>query len=475
MSNEHPILLWLRRGDLRLADQPALSAAARTGAPILPVFLRDAAVDRLGAAPRWRLEKALESFAQTLAARGMPLILRSGLPAEALSALAKETGARALFLSRTEGDEPVGLDGLEAHLPETRSFDGNRLFHPGRVRNASGGQFRVFTAMWRAMRGADIAPPAPIPTTLRPPAQIPRSDRLEDWRLGSDIGRGGPVLARHCGVGEAAAQARLAAFLDEDLAGYEAGRDRLAADACSGLSAFLANGEIGIRQCWHAGLHARDMGNPGAEPFLRQLMWREFAAHLLWHAPELDRRCWRAEWEAFPWRADEDRPEIRAWKRGRTGIELVDAAMREMMVTGVMQNRARMVVASYLCKHLMADWRIGLRWFAQHLVDWDAANNALGWQWVAGCGPDASPFFRVFNPDTQAKKFDPDGAYRRRWLAEGTLVPEPTALEFHEAAPRAWKLSPQDAVPAPVVGLAEGRAVALAGWQAFRNRGEVEA
>ncbi|MDV7144438.1 deoxyribodipyrimidine photo-lyase [Tropicimonas sp. TH_r6] len=474
MSDDRPILLWLRRGDLRLADQPALSAAAATGAPIIPVFFRDSSVDRLGAAARWRLERALDALAQSLARHELPLILRSGAPEAALATLALETGARALYLCRHTDGDPVAFDSLKERLPEVRVFDGNRLFHPAEIRNASGGPFRVFTAMWRAMRGADIAPPAPVPPRLRSPEQHPSSERLADWKLGAGVRHGGSVLARHCEAGEEAAQARLAEFLEDDLRGYETGRDRLADDACSRLSPFLANGEIGIRQCWHAGLRARDMGNPGAEPFLRQLMWREFAAHLLWHAPELDKRCWRPEWEAFPWSTDETRSEIRAWKRGRTGVALVDAAMREMMVTGVMQNRARMVVASYLSKHLMADWRIGLRWFEAHLVDWDAANNALGWQWVAGCGPDASPFFRVFNPDTQAKKFDPDGVYRRRWLAEGTLVPEPTALEYFEAAPRAWTLSPSDPEPAPVVGLKEGREAALAGWHAFRNQGSAE-
>ena len=208
-------------------------------------------------------------------------------------------------------------------------------------------------------------------------------------------------------------------------------------------------------------------GKAGAEHFLKELVWREFAYHLMHHTPHILDTSWRDGWEGFPWKKDADAPEVLAWKQGRTGIEFVDAAMRELYVTGRMHNRARMIVASYLTKHLMTDWRIGRDWFAECLVDWDPASNAMGWQWTAGSGPDASPYFRVFNPATQLDKFDADRAYVNRWLAEGCTNPYADALSFFDAMPRRWGLKPTDPYPDPVVALDEGRKRALA---AYENR-----
>ena len=279
--------------------------------------------------------------------------------------------------------------------------------------------------------------------------------------------RGADVVARHVRVGEEAAQGRLAAFLDGPVQDYAAARDFPAKPATSRLSENLAYGEIGPRAIWHAAQRARQEGGRGAETFLKELAWREFAYHLVHHSPQITTRNWREGWERFPWSADEDAPEVLAWKQGRTGVEFVDAAMREMYVTGTMHNRARMIAASYLTKHLMVHWRIGQRWFEDCLIDWDPASNAMGWQWVAGCGPDAAPYFRIFNPDTQAAKFDSDRAYRDAWIAEGRRRPSDTALSFFRAVPRSWGLGPDDPYPAPVVGLAEGRARALS---AYENR-----
>jgi deoxyribodipyrimidine photo-lyase len=197
-------------------------------------------------------------------------------------------------------------------------------------------------------------------------------------------------------------------------------------------------------------------------------VWREFAYHLAHHTPRIVSGNWREAWDAFPWSTDADTPEVLAWKQGRTGIEFVDAAMRELHVTGYMHNRARMIVASYLTKHLMTHWRIGLRWFEEHLIDWDPASNAMGWQWSAGSGPDATPYFRVFNPVTQLDKFDPDRAYVRRWIAEGQGRPPKTALQYFDAVPKAWGLSPDARYPDPVVTPQAGRARAL---DAYGNRG----
>jgi len=277
------------------------------------------------------------------------------------------------------------------------------------------------------------------------------------------MGRGAAVVAAHARVGEAAARARLGAFLAGAVADYPAARDFPGREGTSGLSENLAWGEIGVRELWHRAAALRERGGAaaaGAEAFLREIGWREFAWHLLRHTPHIATRNWRQGWDAFPWQGDG--PQARAWRRGMTGEPFVDAAMRALWVTGTLHNRARMVAASYLTKHLLTDWRVGMRWFENCLIDWDPASNAMGWQWVAGSGPDAAPFFRIFNPAAQAARFDPDGAWQRRWLPGPADPPAPEALAFFAAAPRAWGLDPRAPCPPPLMGHAEGRARALA-------------
>jgi deoxyribodipyrimidine photo-lyase len=279
------------------------------------------------------------------------------------------------------------------------------------------------------------------------------------------MNRGAAVVSRYQAVGEAAARGRLHQFLAGPVSDYAERRDFPGEDATSRLSENLTYGEIGIREVWHAGLRVRDEGSAGAEAFLRELAWREFSYHLMHHTPEITSRNWKSDWDSFPWRGDN--PDAERWRRGMTGEPFVDAAMREMYVTGTMHNRARMIVASYLTKHLLTDWRVGQAWFAECLTDWDPAANAMGWQWVAGSGPDAAPYFRVFNPAGQADRFDPVGAYRDRFLAERALGAE--ALDFFKAVPRSWGLSPGQAYPVPVIGLAEGRAHALAAYASRKS------
>ncbi|RDC73427.1 deoxyribodipyrimidine photo-lyase [Rhodovulum sp. 12E13] len=470
MRDKAPAIWWIRR-DLRLTDNPALTGALSGGGPVIPVFVRDGAVEGLRTAPAWRLGEGLAALSRALEEKGSRLVLRSGDAREALRAVAAETGARAIHWNRLYDAQSVERDTrVKAALKEDglapESHGGHLLFEPWTVETKSGGMYRVYTPMWRAVKDREVPAPDAAPARLPSPETWPASETLADWRLGAGMRRGAEVVRRHILVGERAAQGRLGHFMAEIVDGYAESRDRVAEDGTSRLSAHLSLGEIGPRTCWHAGTAARDEGKRGAETFLQELVWREFAYHLLYHTPRLATGNWREEWDAFPW--NEDRTDaVIAWQRGRTGLAFVDAAMREMYVTGTMHNRARMIVASVLTKHLLTHWKIGLDWFEEHLVDWDPASNALGWQWSAGSGPDATPYFRVFNPVTQLDKFDRDRAYTGRWIAEGQARPAPEALDYFEAIPPAWGLSPDDPYPAPVVDAREGRARALA---AYENR-----
>ncbi len=472
MSETAPILLWFRR-DLRLGDHPALHAACESGRPVIPVFLRDGVVDGLGAAPKFRLGLGLEAFGRALEAAGSRLVLRSGRALDALRALVADTGAGAVWWTRAHDPESVARDTevkavLKEEGVEAQSFGGHLMFEPWTVETGQGGFYRVYTPFWRAVAGRDVDAPRAAPGRIPAPEAWPESERLGDWALGRAMDRGAEIVARHARVGEAAARDRLEYFMERIVAGYDESRDRPAEDGTSCLSENLALGEISPQQCWHAALRAREEGKRGAETFMKELVWREFAYHLLHHTPRLASENWKPEWDAFPWNEDASAPRVTAWRRARTGIPFVDAGQREMYVTGRMHNRARMVVASYLTKHLMTHWRIGMRWFEEHLIDWDPASNAMGWQWSAGSGPDATPYFRVFNPLTQATRFDPEGAYVARWIAEGQDDPPPDALAYFDAVPRSWGLSPGDACPEPVVDAAEGRRIAL---EAYENRG----
>lgn len=472
MSDASPILVWIRR-DLRLTDHAALSSAAASGRPVIPVFLNDEAVQALGAAPRWRLGLGVEAFANTLAGIGSGLVLRRGDALECLGRLVDETGAGAVYWQRSYDPVQQARDSeikaaLRGRGLEARSFPGHLLFEPWTVETKTGGFYRVYTPYWNAVRGRDPGAPLGAVTALAAPGTWPGGDALSDWRLGAAMDRGAEVTRAHVRPGEAAAQDRLHAFTAGAVGAYARMRDIPAVSGTSRLSEHLTHGEISPRQAWAAGMAAMERGAAGAETFLKELAWREFAYHLLHYTPHIAQANWRPEWDAFPWNTDPDRPEVRAWLRGRTGIQFVDAAMRELYVTGYMHNRARMIVASYLTKHLLTHWKIGLDWFADHLVDWDPAANAMGWQWSAGSGPDATPYFRVFNPVSQLDKFDPERAYVRRWIAEGRAKPAPEALSYFDAIPRSWGLSPGDPYPAPVVGAEDGRKRALS---AYENRG----
>ncbi len=470
MPDTSPILVWLRR-DLRLDDHPALTAAAQSGRPVIPVFIHDTVVEGLGAAPKWRLGLSVAVMSQRLDGIGSRLILRRGDALTVLQALVAETGAGAVYWSRLYDPDCVARDtgvksALKAQGIAARSFDGHLLFEPHQVKTKQGGFYRVYSPFWRAVKDISVAAPLSEPSVLTPPAAWPASDRLDDWRMGAAMQRGAAVTGAYTCVGDRAAMDRLARFIDGRVEHYKSRRDFPAEPATSGLSENLTYGEISPRTIWHAGQRALYDGAAGAEHFLKELVWREFAYHLIFHTPHIATGNWRDGWDAFPWSENEDSPAVLAWKQGRTGIPFVDAAMREMYVTGTMHNRARMIAASYLTKHMMVHWRVGQRWFADCLTDWDPAANAMGWQWVAGSGPDAAPYFRIFNPVTQLDKFDPEHIYADRWIAEGRALPSDTALSYFAAIPRAWNLGPGDPYPAPIVPLAEGRARALAAYAA---------
>lgn len=444
-----------------------LAAAAATGRPLIPVFILDPETEAFGAAPKWRLGLGVDHFAKELGRVGLQLTLRRGDALSVLKELIAETGAGGVWWGRQYDPAAVKRDTavkseLKSAGHDAKSFPGHLLFEPWEVETNQGGYYRVYTPFWKAVRGRPVPPATAALKSYASPATWPRSDRLADWQLGAAMNRGAAVVANHVCVGEAAALARLSDFIEHKIDDYSKQRDFPSRDVTSGLSENLAWGEIGPRTIWHEGHRAMIQGRDGAEHFLKELVWREFAYHLMHHTPHITTSNWKSEWDQFPWR--QDNPDAEKWRQGMTGQDFVDAGMREMFVTGRMHNRLRMIVGSYLTKHLLIDWRVGLDWFAECLIDWDPASNAMGWQWVAGSGPDAAPYFRIYNPETQAEKFDADQRYRNRFLAEGRGDPDPVAQSYFNAIPRSWKLTLDQPAPKPMIDLSKGRETALAAY-----------
>ena len=413
-----PALVWLRL-DLRLADNDALHEAVAAHPAVIPVFVwapDEEAPWSPGAASRWWLHQSLRALHGELASRGSQLIVRRGPTEEALRSLAAETGAGAIYWNRRYEPAVIARDTeLKHRLNESglsaSSCPGNLLFEPWTLRNTSGKPFQVFTAFWRACQTKPAPPlPKPAPARLPAPAQWPASVPIGDLGLEPKIDWAAG-LRQTWKPGEASAAAQLQRFLDCAIAAYASERDRSDHPGTSRLSPHLHFGEIGARQIWHAARLA-----PHGEAFLRQIAWREFSYHLLFHHPQTTREPLRPEFRAFPWRMDAKA--LKAWTRGMTGYPLVDAGMRELWRTGWMHNRVRMVAASFLVKHLLIPWQEGAAWFWDTLVDADLANNTMGWQWTAGCGADAAPYFRIFNPALQCRKFDLEGKYVRQWIPE---------------------------------------------------------
>jgi deoxyribodipyrimidine photo-lyase len=469
-----PAIVWFRN-DLRLADHPALDAAARSGAPLLALYIHDDVNPgdwRRGAASRWWLHHSLESLANELAKLGVPLILRRGGAQFVIEELVAATGAGAVYWNRLYEPWAMRRDSeikanLRARGLTVESFNGGLLFEPSRLRNKSGDPFRVFTPFWRACLAVD-PPEAPLPAPKKlTPAPAPASDALKDWKLLPTRPDWSGGLSGAWRPGEAAAMARLKDFARVNMKHYKTARDFMARNGVSRLSPHLHFGEISARQCW-AVVEANR--SDGAAAFLREIGWREFCYHLLVANPDMPERALDDRFADFPWR--DDPKALEAWQKGQTGYPLVDAAMRELWQTGYQHNRARMVSASFLVKHLLIPWQEGERWFWDTLVDADLANNSGGWQWVAGCGADAAPYFRVFNPVIQGEKFDPDGDYVRRYVPElGKLDARYIHRPWEAPAEllKAAGITLGKTYPKPIVDHATARDRALAAFAATRE------
>jgi len=468
-------IVWFRR-DLRLADNPALRHAVDAAERVVPVYVHapdEEAPWPPGAASRWWLHHSLAAVAESIAARGGRLLIRRGPSHEALAQLVRETGANLVCWNRLYEPQELKREQTVATMladqgVETETFDANVLCAPHILRTQSGSPYRVFTPF--ATRYAGLPPQSP---PLTAPRSLPRVDgKLHSLPLAAlalpprirwDAG-----LAQAWQPGEAGARARLRK-LRATLADYAQARDRPGEEGTSRLSPHLHFGELSPRQVL-AELDSR-AALAGWKAFRRELLWREFALHVLHHYPRTPEAPLDPRFAGFPWRRREKL--LRAWQRGETGIPIVDAGMRELWRTGWMHNRVRMITASFLTKHAGIDWRAGARWFWDTLVDADLANNTLNWQWVAGCGADAAPYFRIFNPVLQSRKFDADGKYLRRWLPELAHLPThwlhaPWAAPAEILASAA--VTPGKNYPKPVLDLAVGRAQALARFKQRRGR-----
>jgi len=480
-----PTLVWFRR-DLRLRDNPALAAACARGGPVVPVYLREEGDPELrveGAASDWWLRRSLAALDESLRARGSRLVLARGDAASLLPRLARDAGAGALYWNRRYEPAPAARDEqlrkeMAAAGVEVKVFNSALLHEPEEIANQEGRPFQVFTAFWRHC--LNLPKPAPaagkLPEILPAPAVWPQL-------LVSEVVPPGPVWRWHAGLaaswetGEAGAAKRLRRFVASGLEAYAEERDRPDHEGTSGLSPHLHLGEIGPRQIWTAvRALARDTGvfppSRGAAVFLAELGWREFAHHLLFHFPHTPERPLRPEFARFPWADDPGGRKLRAWQRGRTGYPIVDAGMRQLWHCGWMHNRLRMIVASFLVKHLRLPWQEGAAWFWDTLVDADLANNTLGWQWSAGCGADAAPYFRIFAPVLQGRKFDPEGRYVRHWVPELARLPvahlhAPWEAPAEILAAAGVRLG--ENYPYPMVDHKEARASALAAFQSLRG------
>ncbi|AJY29963.1 FAD binding domain of DNA photolyase family protein [Burkholderia thailandensis 34] len=471
-----PAVVWFR-DDLRVSDHPALARAAESGRPVIGVYVFDerAGGRALGGAARWWLHGSLRALDAALAGLGGRLVLLRGDEADTFVSFVAALGAGAVYWNRRYAFAQRALDNavqtaLDARRVAVETFNASLLFEPDDIVNGDGRPYQVFGAYWRAaLRRGAPPPPLAAPRRLNggalPEALARRRVELDTLGLEPTRPDWAGGLRDAWRFGEDAAHSLLRAFVDSRLGGYATERDRPGIASTSRLSPYVRFGNLSVRQIWHAAVDAhahRAATQADLDKFLSELGWREFCWAQLYRFPDLPRRNLRHTLDGMPWRGDP--AGLAAWRRGATGYPFVDAGMRELWATGWMHNRARMVCASFLVKHLLIDWREGEAWFWDTLVDADAASNAANWQWVAGCGADAAPYFRIFNPVAQGKKFDPDGAYVRRWVPELAGLP-PAAIHEPWAAPPAQLAAASvrlgDTYPVPVVAHDAARRRAL--------------
>lgn len=472
MSN--PIIIWFRR-DLRVSDHAALTAACESGRPVLPVYIHAPDEEKPwapGGASHWWLHHSLAVLQKQLEKKKSRLIIRKGPVQDILMDVMKEAGADAVYWSRQY--EPAALkrdttvkQALKEQGFTAKSFNASLLFEPWSVENKSGKPFQVFTPFWKNCLNQDEpSEPLPPPKSIPSPKAWPDSLELDDLKLLPRINWDAGFYEEWT-PGETGAQKQCGLFCDEIMAIYKEGRDIPGKRGTSRLSPHLHFGEISPRQIWHWAQQVVASSDEkgvvrGAEHFLREVGWREFAYHLLYHFPHTPDKALREEFNDFPW--VEDSEGLRAWQKGMTGYPVVDAGMRELWHTGWMHNRVRMIVASFLVKDLLVAWQEGAAWFWDTLVDADLASNTLGWQWTAGCGADAAPYFRIFNPILQGIKFDGDGAYVRKWVPELAKLPDDYLHKPWEAGPlilKAADVKLGESYPEPIVDHGKARDRAL--------------
>ena len=479
--SDAPVIVWFRQ-DLRLGDHRALTAAIESGAPVLPVYvLDDISPGRwmAGAASRWWLHNSLEALERSLQKIGGALVLRRGDARQAIPQLVVEVGARAVYCSRcyepwasrvvSTLHEILAKDGIAVEC-----FSGSLLHDPAKLSTRAGDPYKVYTPFWRALsQSCQSTSPLPVPRRLKLPANVPASDELAHWQLLPTQPDWSEGLRKTWQPGEASAVRQLSHFLEDGLGQYAELRNRPDLKGTSRLSPHLHFGEMSANACWHAA-SLRGAADPtaetGATTFLKELAWREFSNHLLVHWPDLPDVPFRKEFAAFPWQAD--KKQLKAWQRGLTGYPIIDAGMHELWATGWMHNRVRMIVGSFLVKDLLIPWQEGEAWFWDTLVDADLANNAASWQWVTGSGADAAPYFRIFNPQLQGQRFDPQGNYVRRWVPELAGI---SARDIHKP----WRHSAdaldterhnlRKSYPAPIVDHHQARTRALKAYKSLKN------
>ena len=475
-----PAVVWLRN-DLRIEDNPALFEARESGRPLALLYILDDDLPHApGAASRWWLHHSLKSLGEDLEKAGAALTLRRGPTEDVLKDVVKETGAGAVYWNRRYFPDHIDIDkALKTDLKEddieVMSFNGNLLREPWEIETQSGGHYKVYSPFWRALQQAGPARAEPTPRIRKIDgvSNVPHSDKLDDWDLLPTKPNWAKEIAETWDPGEQGARDRLNVFLRGPVNDYADGRNRPDCDYTSRLSPHLAFGEISPLTIWHetkARIDAGDVQEKAGRKFLSEIAWREFSYNLLHHHGELPDKPLREEFADYPWR--DNKKGLEAWRKGETGYPIVDAGMRQLWRTGWMHNRVRMIVASFLIKDLLIPWQKGEAWFWDTLVDADLANNSASWQWVAGCGADAAPYFRIFNPVSQGEKHDPDGDYVREFVPELAKL---SAKTIHKP----WEASEQDlqkagvtlgkTYPKPIVDHAEARKRALEGYERIKS------